>query len=400
MAFVMFLFFGTIFWFVCAADSNKLDNQAKKYYANYTEYRHQEEYLLAFEIWMEYKDDLEREDPMKDAEIEAAKRMYDAGYMPYHSGGRTYYARNYQGTQTRHSIDHTYPKRSELLSMRQADEKHPYGVLHQMGPSNDTAEQQKRRAAYNKEIDLRWGELIEKIAYDEYVNRRRWPLTVAEEYMYSCRCAPPKPPDPLAPTPETLRQIVRPDPLSAYRLEYQYHPVHTERMLTHGRPSSLKPALLQDEADCSKDYVFDSEFDESKLEELLQKDKEDWVVLGRSDQWPIYEKFIRMLVELKQMYPTKQPPRSYQRGRTEFQDLHYMTPSQFKSKDRNAELDELIYNLDNIFSRKPYANPYRQGTKQPWDDDFLYELYADLVYRISKSVRYSGASRYPHRYSW
>ena len=77
-----------------------------------------------------------------------------------------------------------------------------------------------------------------------------------------------------------------------------------------------------------------------------------------------------------------------------------MTPSQFKSKDRNAELDELIYNLDNIFSRKPYANPYRQGTKQPWDDDFLYELYADLVYRISKSVRYSGASRYPHRYSW
>ena len=282
--------------------------------------------------------------------------------------------------------------------MRQADEKHPHGVLHQMGPSNDTTEQQKRRAAYNKEIDLRWGALIEKIAYDEYVNRRRWPLTLAEEYMYSCRCAPPKPPDPFAPTPETLRQIVRPDPLAEYKLKYKYHPVHTERLMSHGRPSSLKPVILQDEADCSKDYVFDSEFDPHKLEELLQRDKTDWESLGRESQWSTYEQCIRMLAELKQTYPSQQPPRSLDRGRSGLQNRRNVKPAQFSSKTRNLELNNLLTELDDIFSRKPYAAFDAYRTVGSWEDDFLVELYIDLVCPHGAPRSYLSASNnYPYR---
>ena len=302
MPFVLFLFFGIWFLVICANDKSRLTNKAKRYYANYTEYRFQEEYLLAFEIWLEYKKDGERSDPMRDAEIEAARRMYEAGYMPRHSGGRTAYANNYQGTQYRYSIDHTYPKRSILLNMRKSDELNRHGVLYKMGPSNDTTLREMNRADYNRRIDIRWGELIEKIAYDEYVNRRRWPLTLAEEYMYSCRFEPPIPPDPLAPTPETLRQIVRPDPLAEYRLQQKPHPVHRIRRRVYGRPSSLKPVILQDAADCSKDYVYDSEFDPVLLEQLLERDRADWEALGHSDKWPIYERYIMASVDWRQQY--------------------------------------------------------------------------------------------------
>ena len=366
MPFVLFIIFGLWLLVICANDKGKHNAKAKNYYANYTEYRFQEEFLLAYELYMEYRNDPNREDPLKDAEIDAARQMYDLGYMPRHSGGRTYYAKNYNDTQTRFSLTMLYPDRKTLQNMRSLDMNNGRGVLCQMGPRDNTEQRKKNIREYNDEIDRRWCKIMERIAYEEYVLRRKWPLTLAEEYLIACNWEDYY-------RRKEAKKAANEDLMMVSRIvdksDCGMKSVHKARVNSFGRPSSMKPVEFQDKDDCCMYYVPDVAFDDATFERLIEADRADWTKLGYQAEWSIYEEYVRRIKE----YPMKY----YNHGTSGDVAKVALIPIRYngslESNCKDKELKECWWKLENLFDRRKYCTRY--SYLRPREDDFTNSLY-------------------------
>lgn len=162
MPFVLCVIFSAILAVMCASSSS----EARARRANYSTCRRQEELLLFYEKFFEYRQDPSREDPIGDALEDARESLWKAGYSPTTTAGFGRNGWHSHPSLRRAPFEHGLPIRhvplyADVLRMRYDDLHSLYSMkgsfLHWVG--REVVFDEEGWQQYCDEIDRKWEQL-------------------------------------------------------------------------------------------------------------------------------------------------------------------------------------------------------------------------------------------------
>ena len=269
MPFFLFLVFGV--WFLLILVNDKSRQMGR--WNNFPLMKHQEEYVLFYELYMQYQKEPDRTDPEGDALEDARQKIWDDGYLPtpfQHYGRNDWRHRPLtRRSRFRFPAGKT-PRYSELLYYRKEDCR-PGGIqtdfLRLYG--KDIAIDEKAWGEYCLEIDRRFAKLIEDYNIEKYITQQNRPLASALEYLLAC-CQMAAPRDTSVRVPKGISWdsvVGRPWTLWA---------VKTEILQRGFIPTSLKPRSTNPNYDMSDMYTPEWKPQKERVEQLLAIDEKYW----------------------------------------------------------------------------------------------------------------------------
>lgn len=183
MPFILLLIFGTLFLLICA---NSKGNSILRM-RDFPVCLYQEEYLKYYELLMEYRRDLSRNDPDGDAREDAGQWIYDRGYLPVavKAFGRADWKQRPLSRRTgfaRYEA-HERPSYRELLALRLDDQKRRDFLKHY---GKDIALDQEKWNNYCSEMDEWFVRITEQYNIRKYQIEQNRPTGYALEYLIAC----------------------------------------------------------------------------------------------------------------------------------------------------------------------------------------------------------------------
>ena len=186
MPFVLFIIFGLWLLAICANDRGKQILRGN----NFPLMKHQEEYILFYELYVQYRQDHKRSDPAGDAIEDARKKLLDDGYLP--TSFRNYGKADWKCRPLTRRAPLRFPsgntpRYSELLYYREKDcRSGGFQTNFIRFYGKDVAVDEAQWQAYCATIDKRFLNLVEAYNIERFVMRQNRPLAATLEYLLAC----------------------------------------------------------------------------------------------------------------------------------------------------------------------------------------------------------------------
>ena len=275
MPFVLFIIFGLWLLAICANDRGKQILRSNSYRDNFPPCKHQEEFLLFWEYYLQYRDDQAREDPIGDALESAREDIWKSGYLPepFKKVGMSGWKEYPLTRRTRRSLctevtPNEYPSFKNglfcLEKYRAADLAYK-GILESEAMihvgKNLTWDYPKIHQ-YETEINKRWAKIMEPLNIHQFKDIYELPLASAFEYLLICE--------------RSYKMNIRNNPSCPFYDDLLYGGAQLEVLQSGYRPVSLKPKGARDFSEAKTKYVPSWPPDKQRLNDALEEDETHW----------------------------------------------------------------------------------------------------------------------------
>lgn len=276
MPFVLFLIFGLWFLLICTKGRGEQISRANTYHENFPSCKHQEEFLLFWEYYLQYKQDTTRQDPIGDAWEAAREDIWKSGYLPepFKKIGMSGWQQHPFTRRTRKSLltevqPKEYPSYYKdaffnLAKYRAADCA-SRGIVDSQCMcyvGKDITWDYSQVQQYYAMMNKRWANIMTPLNIHQFQEIYRLPLASALEYLIICARA--------------QNRRLRKNPSCPFHDDLIYGGAQLEVLKYGYRPISLKPLGAKDFSEAQMKYVPSWPPDESRLMDALAEDATNW----------------------------------------------------------------------------------------------------------------------------